>query len=48
MSMKLRQLDPSRHLDSKEAIAMYLEEIIEEDPGMLAVVLGDVARACAV
>jgi len=45
MSMKLRQFDPSRHLDSEEAIAMYLEDIIEEDPDMLVIALGDVARA---
>lgn len=45
MSMKLRQFDPALHLDSEEAIALYLEEIIEGDPDLLAVALGDVARA---
>ena len=43
--MKLREFDPSRHLDSEEAIAIYLEEVLEEDPDMLASALGDVARA---
>lgn len=43
--MKLKEFDPSRHLDSEEAIAMYLEEIMETDPDMLASALGDVARA---
>ena len=43
--MKLRDFDPSRHLDSEEAIAMYLEEAMETDPDMLASALGDVARA---
>jgi probable addiction module antidote protein len=45
MSIKLREFDPSRHLDSEEAIALYLEEIIEDDPDMLIIALGDVARA---
>ncbi|MDR2108122.1 MAG: putative addiction module antidote protein [Coriobacteriales bacterium] len=45
MSIKLREFDPSRHLDSEQAIAVYLEAIIEEDPDMLVVALGDVARA---
>jgi probable addiction module antidote protein len=45
MNTRLRQYDPSRHLDSEEAIAMYLEEIIECSPDLLAVALGDVARA---
>ncbi len=43
--MKVRKFDPSRHLDSEEAIAMYLEAIMEEDPSLLAAALGDVARA---
>jgi probable addiction module antidote protein len=45
MTIQLRQFDASRHLDSEEAIAMYLEEIIESDPDMLVAALGDVARA---
>ena len=43
--MRLNEFDPSRHLDSEEAIAMYLEEVMETDPDMLASALGDVARA---
>lgn len=43
--MKLREFDPARHLDSGEAISMYLEKIMERDPDMLASALGDVARA---
>jgi probable addiction module antidote protein len=45
MTIELRQFDPSRHLDSEEAIALYLEAILDEDPDMLAAALGDVARA---
>ena len=45
MSMQLRKFDITRHLDSEEAIALYLEEVIENDPDMLVVALGDVARA---
>jgi len=44
MSMKLREFDITRHLDSEEAIAIYLEEIIEDDPEMLITALGDIAR----
>lgn len=43
--MKLREFDISRHLDSEEAIALYLEEVMEEDPDMLTSALGDIARA---
>ncbi len=43
--MKLREFDPSRHLESEEAIAIYLEEVLETDPDMLVSALGDVARA---
>lgn len=45
VEMKLREFDPSRHLDSEEAIAMYLEETLQEDPSMLSSALGDIARA---
>ena len=45
MSMQLRKFDITRHLDSEEAIAMYLEEVLEDDPDMLVVALGDIARA---
>ena len=43
--MRLREFDPSRHLDSEEAIAAYLEAIMEEDPSLLTDALGDMARA---
>jgi len=45
MSMQLRKFDITRHLDSEDAIAMYLEEVLEDDPDMLVVALGDIARA---
>jgi len=45
MTEKLRDFDPSRYLDSEEAIALYLEAIVEEDPAMLPSALGDVSRA---
>ena len=44
MSMKLKEFDITRHLDSEEAIAIYLDEIIEDDPDMLIAALGDIAR----
>jgi len=45
MTTKLRKFDVTRYLDSEEAIAIYLEEVIDEDPDMLVVALGNVARA---
>lgn len=37
--------DPTKHLDSDEAVAAYLDAAIEEDdPALLAAALGDVAR----
>ena len=42
----LRKFDISEYLDSQEAIAEYLTAMIETgDASMLAVALGDVARA---
>jgi probable addiction module antidote protein len=38
--------DVTRYLDSDEAVAAYLDAAIQEnDPGLLAAALGDVARA---
>jgi probable addiction module antidote protein len=38
--------DVTRYLDSVEAIAAYLDAVIQEnDPALLAAALGDVARA---
>lgn len=38
--------DPTKYLDSDEAIAAYLDAAIDEnDPALLAAALGDVARA---
>lgn len=38
--------DITRYLDSDEAIAAYLDAVLEEDdPALLAAALGDVARA---
>lgn len=41
----LREFDISRHLDSEKAIAVYLDEVMREEPGMLASALGDIARS---
>ena len=38
--------DVTRYLDSDEAIATYLDAVLQEDdPALLAAALGDVARA---
>ena len=43
---ELADFDPSKYLDSDEAVAQYIGLAIEEgDPGLLAAALGDVARA---
>ena len=42
----LPEFDPSEHLTDEEDIAAYLDAILEEnDAALLAVALGDVARA---
>lgn len=42
----VRPWDVTRYLDSDEAIALYLDAVLEEDdPVLLAAALGDVARA---
>jgi len=51
MAQKIRaedlpDFDFSEHLDSEEAIAEYLNAVLEEnDPSLLAAALGDIARA---
>ncbi len=46
MTTKLTTFDPSRFLDSPEAIEAYLHAIMEEnDPRLLAAALDDLARA---
>ncbi|MDI6844445.1 MAG: putative addiction module antidote protein [Anaerosomatales bacterium] len=43
---KTHPWDVVRYLDSDEAIAAYLDAVLEEDdPALLAAALGDVARA---
>ena len=43
---ELTEFDPSKYLDSDEAVAQYIGLAIEEgDSGLLAAALGDVARA---
>ena len=42
----LPSFDPAQYLDSDAAVAEYLTAILEEnDPGLLAAALGDIARA---
>lgn len=46
MAVKTTRWDVTKHLDSEESIALYLEAVLEEnDPVLLAVALGDIARA---
>jgi probable addiction module antidote protein len=43
-----RRWDPAEHLDSDEAVAAYLNAVLEEagdDPAFVASALGDIARA---
>jgi probable addiction module antidote protein len=43
---ELPQFDAAPYLDSEEAIAAYLTDILEaKDAGLLAAALGDIARA---
>ena len=43
---KLVAFDPARYLDNDEAIAEYMTAVLEmEDPDLLLLALGDVARA---
>lgn len=46
LASDLPSFDPAQYLDSDEAVAQYLTAILEEDnPGLLAAALGDIARA---
>jgi probable addiction module antidote protein len=46
MKIKTKVWDPARHLDSREAVANYLEAAIEDgDPSLIVAALGDVARS---
>jgi probable addiction module antidote protein len=46
MPLDTRPWDTSEHLDSPEAIAAYLEAVMEEnDPALLTNALGQIARA---
>jgi probable addiction module antidote protein len=44
--LTVREFDMAEYLDSPEAIAVFLNEILEENnPALLASALGDIARA---
>jgi len=44
--VKLHPFDAARYLDSDEAVAEYMAAVLEtEDPDLLLLALGDVARA---
>lgn len=46
MAVKTTRWDVTEHLDSDESIALFLEAVLEEnDPVLLSVALGDIARA---
>ena len=46
MALKTKPFDPSEYLGSDDAVAEYLNSILEEnDSSLLAAALGDVARA---
>lgn len=46
MTVETRPWDTSEHLDTPEAIAAYLEAVLEErDPSLFTHALGQVARA---
>jgi len=46
MALETRPWDTSEHLDSPEAIAAYLEAVLEDgDPALFTHALGQVARA---
>ena len=43
---KLPEFDPAEYLDDEREIAAYLSAVLaEDDPGLLAAALGDIARA---
>lgn len=44
--VKMHPFDAARYLDSEEAVAEYMAAVLEtEDPDLLLLALGDVARA---
>ena len=46
MALKTTPFDLAKHLDDSEAIAAYLNDMLEEgDAGLVAAALGDIARA---
>lgn len=46
MALKTTPFDPAKYLDDPEAIAAYLNDMLEEgDAGLVAAALGDIARA---
>ena len=46
MKIKTKVWDPALHLDSREAVANYLEAAIEDgDPSLIVAALGNVARS---
>ena len=46
MALKTKRFDASEYIDDDESVAAYLSSILEENnPGLLAAALGDVARA---
>jgi len=46
MALKTTPFDPARYLTDGDAVAAYLSDILEEnDAGLLAAALGDIARA---
>lgn len=43
---ELKRFDITEHLDSEQAIAEYLTVVLEEnDPALLAIAVGDIAKA---
>jgi probable addiction module antidote protein len=44
ITLKLNDFDPARYLEDNKAICDYLETILEEDAGLLAAALGDIAK----
>jgi probable addiction module antidote protein len=46
MAVQTRRWDITEHLDSDEAIAAYIDAVLEEgDPALITAALGDIARA---
>jgi probable addiction module antidote protein len=46
MAVQTRRWDITEHLNSDEAIAAYIDAVLEEgDPALITAALGDIARA---